>query len=681
MDDSNKKKFDDNIETTSTTFDIIDPQNTTNTTSSTLKNKRFRKLLFLSTIILLALLLITTTGKGKYNSTSAYLDKLFKFNSKNYYIKNVKTKYALSTTPYTPKDVSHYALTPEAYSREKFHKYHMKGYITDLQEGPIDNVFFGLNVDSDYNLIDKYCKQYEYSDKIEYSFPNDVNKKNDDDDFLEARRDIIEHWPKYQKYFVDEAKEVSMSELDIVQQKWFKFGTSAVWLSDEQCYLSVTRYMYAPEGNLKRVKISLGRLQLFDKNWNEIKGRRLYYKDLLMSTDDGFANIFKESDNKIESIVEQSLKEIDAELGIKECTQQESAPIEYDNCIDEMNKLRLISQKRKEDFLNKYSVKFPTFMDIELGSDSGLYLGSEDPRIVLKQQPVKEPYIIFNMVQKDGNRYIHGYYPLRKFDKQVTFTIGGRSPNRMEKNWTPFFHLEDETKSNTMYKGFIRFVYSYRPLQILKCSLLDGDCQLVYDGNLLLNVDDNNVEHYEKNDFNKLDNMRGGSQLINLNSILPIKVEYKNLWAGFAKLHLKDCGCGERYYRPVLIVMSEHNGIYNEEMIVPVVDFDMDVLGWDRKTTKCGGYNVLNPNSITSWEIQQDGEDILQLLISEADFISRRIILKNVLKYIMSAYSRHLIREDYQIDGTSKQLLQQSLYCIIREGKSKCKSYGESHKD
>ncbi|KAH3899602.1 uncharacterized protein SCODWIG_03830 [Saccharomycodes ludwigii] len=550
-------------------------------------------------------------------------------------------------------------ITNEIINDYTFEKYNIKGYVTNLNGiDPHDTV----NTNN-HEEVEKFCSKFKYQNYFEYA-PESLQSIEEEaslQDLISIRREIITKWPKFKK-LLDIHGEKHMAEEDIIRQRWFKFGTSAVWLTEYECYMSVSRVMYAPGGDLTQIKISFGRIQLYDRHWKEIKNRRIFYNDF---------NIDEEQ-------LRQTFKNIESNLGIIEnCPAND--PLEYENCVSNNNNLKLIAEKKKIAILDKYSVEFPTLIDVQLGQDQGGFLGSEDPKIITKNYPFEEPYIVFNMKQLDNKRYMHGFYPLRKIDPQIQFTLDSRETQYMEKNWVPFFLQHDESIINNYDRGFIHFIYQFRPLEVLRCSLNDGVCKFTFDVDTLNNFLDSDK------DLNKDKLIRGGSQYVSLPSVIP-KLSGKNLWVGFPKIHLENCGCGSRFYRPMLSILIEENGVYNEDFIVPIIDFNIDVLGWDRETTKCGGYNVLNPNSISSWDVvnlNEDGtyEDYMTVFLSEADFTSKKLVIKGLLNFIVNTYLNNDIAEHFEITFDSKRALQQSLICISEESKNSCRAYGESHRE
>lgn len=178
--------------------------------------------------------------------------------------------------------------------------------------------------------------------------------------------------------------------------------------------------------------------------------------------------------------------------------------------------------------------------------------------------------------------------------------------------------------------------------------------------------------------------MRGGTQFVPLPQEMP-GILNKNIWVGFPKLHINNCGCGDVFYRPMLDVLIESNGIYHQEIIVPAMDLDIEVLSWDGKSTGCQGKNVLNPNSITHWDIvHQDPhtkqfEDYMTLTISESDSFTKIITLKGVLNYVLGIYRVKNMKDEFLLSEKSNDIIGKTLNCFINFGEQHCSIYGKMH--
>ncbi|QLQ77773.1 hypothetical protein HG537_0A00200 [Torulaspora globosa] len=494
------------------------------------------------------------------------------------------------------------------------------------------------------------CPDLAYRSKIQHS----VEKKLLKDDLAELRNELMTN-PSFLSKEVTGEDEQEMSLPDIIQKKWFQFGSSAVWLESEQCYVVYSRVIYSSIHVRNRPHVSLVRAQAFDKDWNELKDKWIPYVDVPLGKD-----------------MDTVQKEIDEALGITDCSALKSNHAAYDACTVENTKNSLEAKKRRESILSRYYMKYPTILNIPFKTD-GDWKGPEDPKVVLrKTDHSEEPVVLYNIHDDDLDRRIMvAYMPHRKIEPMVKLSVNGREQRGMEKNWTPFFH--QETGESVMSRGFIHFIYSFSPLEILKCSLNDGICNLVFD-----------AETLKVSDANRFGGIRGGTQYIPLPAVLP-RVSEDQIWIGFPKQHIEECGCGDIYYRPMLGVLIERHGVYSQELMVPALDFNMDVLSWDLQTSECKDTNILSPNSIGYWEVvSQDAqtkkyEDYLTLTVSEADSNTKVITLKGVLNFILGIYQEKDIKDKFEIDDQSDGIIGHTLHCLVSSAYDQCKAYGETH--
>ncbi|CCK70575.1 uncharacterized protein KNAG_0E03160 [Huiozyma naganishii CBS 8797] len=445
-----------------------------------------------------------------------------------------------------------------------------------------------------------------------------------------------------------------------IQKRWFAFGTVAVWLEREQVYLVYTRTFYSKQSIRNAPYISLIYGQAFDRNWKELQDFRVPYEDV-----------------DVPAEVEEKLVELQDKIEMNSCDDKinEEKSV-YDTCMKSAQKKNSKIEERIDKILDKYSVRYPSVMEIPFVIHDN-WNGPEDPRIVLKKtRGHEEPVIVFNMESR-VNRKFYAFQPHRKFNPMVQFDIENHDLRSVEKNWSAFFHEEDVSESNPDSPGSIHFVYSFEPLEILKCSLFDGMCNVTYKGT------ETGGERANK----KFTAIRGGTQFVSLPAVLP-GVANRNIWVAMAKTNVENCGCGSRFYRAALAVMVETAGEYKIDMIAPNVDFGTEPLSWDLKSHLCGGLNVLSPNGITSWEIvSQDPQtksfdDYMTLTFSEADAVSRFVTVRGVLNYVLGIYAKD--RNNHQGDASTSNttvLLEQMFKDVAESALRFCSIYGLGHKE
>lgn len=534
-------------------------------------------------------------------------------------------------------DVSHLA----AFNN---HNHNVNANKDDLTTGKSKSVYH------DYaNAVE--CSDLAYNNTLEYL----VGEEYLDVDYISMRRQLLAMDNDLAKEYSLKEEE-HMSETEIIEKRWYAFGTVAVWLETENCYVAYTRMIYSRFENRGRSYISSIVGQTYDADWNEIKGKRIFYRDV-----------------SIPDQVKRTIDNLEREKLYKtNCEKSSNNPTLSEECQAKTNKRLLKIQKKIDTLLDKYSVQYPTVMNVPFKMREK-WNGPEDPHIILKKDSQgEEPVIIFNMLTHK-NRMVHAMMPHRKIDPIVAFNIEDLKMRGLEKNWSPFLYPGRIDSSNAS-PGFIYFVYDYNPLEILSCSLVTGTCTLIFDAGTL---------DIEKG---KSGAIRGGTQYIPLPDVLP-EVQNKKMWIGFPKSHVEYCGCGSRVYRPVLSLLIESEGVYHLELIAPNIDFGMDVLGWNLKDTYCGGYNVLAPSGISNWVVvDQDPktklfEDYMTLTFSEADAVSGQVTIRGVLNYILQIYKDKDIKEEFVINTEAASIAQKTSNCASQSCKDECKRYGLTHVD
>ncbi|GME94033.1 unnamed protein product [[Candida] boidinii] len=417
---------------------------------------------------------------------------------------------------------------------------------------------------------------------------------------------------------------------------WFKFSGSSIWLKDEKVHLMVSRVAYSPTIRNNPI-ISFLILQIYNPDLIEIKNKRLMYN-----------NILKNDLDRIK--------------------------IDYRNTKD-------------ESLLDIISIKFPKIIEIDnLIINTELPKGPEDPRIILKESNKDitdyDPIIIFNMLdgtsttkEDELNRSIFYISPLQKPKdsqsspsyKPIKFYSNDIKFNKIEKNWTPFF----DNLSNSNSNNLIHFIYNSNPLIILDCNLQNGECIKSFKDDSLASISDSIEEQFQ---------LRGGTQLISISKSILISylklindnnnlikdkniLNLKNLskdfqiWVGFLKSHINNCGCGSNIYRPNLILLIKSNNIYNYQLISNSLDFGIDVLSWNLESTNCeeGLSNILTPNSIAFWQHSLDFNFNFNFNEYEINSIKNKIKLessnkdKNYLN-ILNSKLKNLIEKNRIID-------------------------------
>lgn len=432
-------------------------------------------------------------------------------------------------------------------------------------------------------------------------------------------------------------------------EHWYRFSGSAVWMPGDNCYLMVTRYIYAPTERDVPV-LSLCRLQAFDSKWAEIPGKRIRYVDV--------------TSNKILAALRKYLR-----------------------------------HDKDDSMLDAISLKMPAFMDVPIQQVPGrkaVFLGPEDPRIVYRENSLMEdePIITFNELTESKDRLIHAAFPLRKPVDGKLRVVALRSSlsDRMplvEKNWSPFFERGDgDFQSGSL--GFAHFIYDLGDITIVRCDFDTGKCKQT-------SREDEDKKDSEdgktKNSLGKVF-IRGGTNIVAVPEVLQRRIlrpkrtkgMSKNaepeMWFGISKTHDEECSCGKSNYRPNMFILYKNNGLYRMEMVTESSNLGIDITAWSADgSTACDGLpNVLSPNSIAFWSVHEGAfglDDYLALTISLADHDTQLVFLKGVASYIDGLYRENAIQAD---DSLSAERAAAVIRCALQGSYSRCEAYAKTHK-
>lgn len=414
------------------------------------------------------------------------------------------------------------------------------------------------------NTFDKaICKQLKVSGELSITDPRILDV---DVKTIEAS---LNKNPPYKK-LINKVKARFKSNLPAKSQ-WLRFAGSSVWLNNLKIHFMVSRLIFSPSGIPNKGFASFLYIQAFDENWHELTiTREIPYEKLatqrIMNLDGTYTNF---ANNRI--------------LASRTLSFPSLLPIEFD-----------------------YKMKTP---------NDKYYWGPEDPRILKRFNPTfgfEEPIIVFNLKNEVvAKRVMHLYLP---YSNKLTILTKRSEPwAYIEKNWTPFIsrNIKDSNKIN--------MIYSFSPLEVLTCDIETGVCDFLQKKN--------------KSNRNYFGPLRGGTQLeaIPLLDYLPKHLAIKfpkkrQVYVGFARTHLNQCGCGESMYRPNFIILVEdYNPTTNKfyykiadissffdfnavirKWTIPEVDDNGNLIGQADNKLLCDKSlrNVLIPNSIAYWDIE-----------------------------------------------------------------------------
>lgn len=523
--------------------------------------------------------------------------------------------------------------------------------------------------------------------------------------------------------YLNELSPFFMNELElqlkfkVVDRYWYRLAGSSVWLEQYGVHFMISRILYSPRGRRNQPVISLTYGQLFDKNWKELVHTKLVIPSF---------EVHPPGDSKAGADVQAETLTGDSEAS-----------------NDQKPTYKVLS--------------FPQFLPIPFWYDfdntDHKYYGPEDPRILLvkNKRGYEEPLVIFNadhrklthfdddfdeQVVMKGESYRSMFmcwpwqfqygkentdgvsnpdFDKKLYNKIIELKLKNLPRQKIQKNWTPF--ISQFTRDKYGHDKYINFVYRLANLETLKCDLTGdtGECAFSYRLNNKLSPSGN------------IGPLRGGTELVNLNRLLKTNSQVPDLkyllppnrevWVGFARAHLDDCGCGNNMYRPNLVVIvrdmvelpdekddgkheKQYQNLFKVSHVSSSISFDIPIIGWNLMNPKdlCDGSNVLIPNGISSWTINsfQIGkkwvsEDYLTLTLSISDFTVHRIHIKGLLNQLLNEKSlfippRTEKLSDSQLEVPNTKIINDykksggynndNILCGLQSSTEFCKNYG-----
>jgi len=269
-------------------------------------------------------------------------------------------------------------------------------------------------------------------------------------------------------------------------------------------------------------------------------------------------------------------------------------------------------------------ILFPRDFDIPIDFKlGGLLYGPEDARIII-EDGVKdaEPVVVFNMIATQS-RWRRAMWIFRPFSQHSTIlTVRDMERPQKEKNWAPFFLSEHDEASDGLAvrepSNHIHFVWKFTPLTILKCGLVDGMCDIVFEQK----IPDNLISAHRGQDGN----LRGGTQFVPVpRSPLPAgnsgtintndQRDHVQAFVAFPRTHvdLVDV-CKRAVYRPELVVLIANTTHFYLTYGSSAIDFGPNVvMDLVALADPCKKGRILITNSIARWDMNAKtdlGEDV-----------------------------------------------------------------------
>ncbi|RCK54834.1 Beta-mannosyltransferase 2 [Candida viswanathii] len=395
-----------------------------------------------------------------------------------------------------------------------------------------------------------------------------------------------------------------------ISEHWFQMVGNSVYLKEYGVHLMVSRIMYSPLGSKNEPLFSFAYAQIFNRNWEELKNVELIVPD-----------------------------------NINESTKMISYP---------------------------GILSIPIHHDYREVKDS--YFGPEDPRVIVvrNSEGFEEPLIIYNAFHRkitDVEQTIEGYKNVRYdyfrsmfmsylwlvqlgkrnieetddmewrvYLKTKEIRVVDTPRESKEKNWTPMISYMERQLHK--FDRFIYFVYKWSDLQVLKCSLDEGLCQVVYKlpPKPQKQKEGENIEVFDE----EVGALRGGTPMINIRDLNIPGVNKKllsdkEIWIGFPRAHLTMCDCSNHMYRPNLAIITKTGSHFRISHISSFMSFNVELIGWYPGQNKLCDPNVQSvfiPNGISEW-VFDEGSDLMTLTFSLSDITIDMIQVRGLMTALM----------------------------------------------
>jgi beta-1,2-mannosyltransferase len=386
----------------------------------------------------------------------------------------------------------------------------------------------------------------------------------------------------------DIMNDASLKVEDIVEQTWARLSGSSVWLPAHRVYLSVTRVIFCPTRTRSVPKMSFLRGQLFNEDWEHLENYNLTWGDK--------------------------------------------------------------------------NFNFPLVFDVpaQWETEGSLY-GPEDPRIILEEGVENpEPIIVFNMIARRSD-WKRAMYILRPFSNYSTIlTVRDTERQYTEKNWAPFFvpqeevipagklHLSTPAVVRTPNE-YLHFIYSFKPLRILKCHLRCGDCEFVYEQS----IPENFLSQHNEDGGS----LRGGTNFVPVPIPAHMGVDPKvRVYASFPRTNIER-RCDGSFYRPEFVVMINIGTQYHLAFASESLDFGNAILELGPEDDRCDKGRILIPNSIAQWDTSK-GQDVMSVTFSVNDETVQVARVQGLLKFVWDLPQfKSLLKKDGLLKGDNSEIM------------------------
>ncbi|EXJ67593.1 uncharacterized protein A1O5_08938 [Cladophialophora psammophila CBS 110553] len=380
-----------------------------------------------------------------------------------------------------------------------------------------------------------------------------------------------------------------MEASEIIEKTWARLSGSSVWLPEQKVFLSVTRVIFCPSRTRSVPKMSFLRGQLYNQDWEHLDNHTITW--------------------------------------------------------------------------GGQQFKFPLVFDVPAQwEDDGSLYGPEDPRIILEDN-VKgaEPVVIFNMIAK-RTEWKRAMYIFRPFSNYSTvLTIKDTDRQSTEKNWAPFFIPNEQQQASAgtnpttaiaalrQPSEYIHFVYSFKPLRILKCHLRCGDCEFEYEQEV---PDNFMTKHNEEGG-----SLRGGTNFVPVPLPSSMNIDPRvRVYAAFPRTNIEK-HCDGSFYRPEFVVMINIGTQFHLAFASESLDFGNAILDLGPEDDRCDKGRILIPNSVAQWDTS-NGHDVMSVTFSVNDETVQVARIEGLLSFVRNLPQfKTLLKKDGLLKGADSDLM------------------------
>ena len=355
----------------------------------------------------------------------------------------------------------------------------------------------------------------------------------------------------------------TLSHKELIEKTWLRMAQSSVWLPHYGVYFTVTRVAFYTKGVRHWPIISFLRAQIHDRDWNELRDHDIHWQG--------------------------------------------------------------------------ETIRFPRILDIPAPFViGGAFYGPEDPRIIIEDHPDAEPVIIFNMLYDVKHLYRAMHITCPFSNDTTMLQISGARVQQTEKNWMPFMYKEpsagdttiglDASHNSQWPTHHLHFVYEFRPLRVLKCHLLNGLCDWVYQQEASDSLQDHPGDRGGV--------IRGGTNLVGFS--------VKNgtaTFVGFPKSNV-HLGCEEHFYRPSILVFTAASpNLFRIDYMSGSIEFGDQALTSVAKSNPCGEGRIMMANSIARWD-RSASEDLMIITYTVDDVTTQTLRIHGIETFVKSILDR-----------------------------------------